>query len=83
MAKQAAKRGTDRLTGRTSQTVGSDNLSDASWDDIAALAHTLWQARGCPVGSPEEDWFQAERQLRERPTAGKTKLSAAGGFGNY
>jgi hypothetical protein len=34
--------------------------------DIAALAHQLWQARGCPEGSPEEDWFHAAEQLRSR-----------------
>src|ERR1700683_4401857 len=33
-------------------------------DDIAALAHELWQARGCPEGSPEEDWYRAAEQLR-------------------
>lgn len=35
-------------------------------EDIAVLAHGLWQARGCPEGSPEEDWFQAARDLRAR-----------------
>jgi hypothetical protein len=34
--------------------------------DIAALAHVLWQARGCPQGSPEEDWFRAAHELRAR-----------------
>jgi hypothetical protein len=35
-------------------------------DDIAALAHALWQARGCPEGSPQEDWFHAAEELRSR-----------------
>jgi hypothetical protein len=35
-------------------------------DDIAALAHKLWQDRGCPEGSPEEDWYHAAEQLRSR-----------------
>jgi hypothetical protein len=35
-------------------------------DDIAALAHQLWLARGCPDGSPDEDWFRAAEQLRSR-----------------
>ena len=35
-------------------------------DDIAALAYALWQERGCPEGSPEEDWFNAAEQLRSR-----------------
>jgi len=34
--------------------------------DIATLAYELWQARGCPDGSPEEDWFRAAEQLRSR-----------------
>jgi hypothetical protein len=35
-------------------------------DEIATLAHGLWQARGCPYGSPEEDWLRAEGELRAR-----------------
>jgi hypothetical protein len=35
--------------------------SDSS--SIAVLAYQLWHARGCPEGSPEIDWFQAEMQL--------------------
>jgi hypothetical protein len=35
-------------------------------NDIASLAHELWQARGCPEGSPEEDWHNAAEQLRSR-----------------
>ncbi len=34
--------------------------------DIAALAHELWLKRGCPKGSPEEDWFHAAEELRSR-----------------
>src|ERR1022692_4786373 len=26
-------------------------------DTTPALARALWKARGCPEGSPEEDWF--------------------------
>jgi hypothetical protein len=36
-------------------------------EDIATLAHQLWQARGCPMGSPEEDSFQSAKQLRAHP----------------
>ena len=27
-------------------------------------AYGLWQARGCPDGSPEVDWCQAEQELQ-------------------
>jgi len=32
--------------------------------DIAALAYQLWQDRGCPQGSSDEDWYEAERKLQ-------------------
>jgi|SwirhisoilCB2_FD_contig_31_32944706_length_791_multi_4_in_0_out_0_2 hypothetical protein len=38
---------------------------------IAALAFGLWQARGCPIGSDQEDWFRAEEELN------KTKVRTA------
>jgi hypothetical protein len=40
-----------------------------SQQDIAKLAYALWEERGMPEGSAEEDWIEAERQLRgERPS---------------
>lgn len=33
---------------------------------IAARAYALWQERGCPVGSDQEDWFRAEEELKKR-----------------
>jgi hypothetical protein len=39
---------------------------EAKERDIAALAYKLWQARSCPEGSPEEDWFRAIEELRSR-----------------
>ncbi|HZU25459.1 MAG TPA: DUF2934 domain-containing protein [Bryobacteraceae bacterium] len=32
--------------------------------EIAVLAYALWEKRGRPIGSPEEDWFAAERALK-------------------
>ena len=37
---------------------------DASYEKVAQLAYSLWQQRGCVEGSAQEDWFEAERQLR-------------------
>ena len=34
---------------------------------IALLAYSYWETRGCRGGSPEEDWFRAERELLENP----------------
>jgi hypothetical protein len=34
-------------------------------ENLEKLAYGLWQERGCPYGSPELDWLEAERRLRE------------------
>jgi LmbE family N-acetylglucosaminyl deacetylase len=34
---------------------------------IGELAYRLWQARGCPQGTAEKDWLDAERQLAQSP----------------
>ena len=31
---------------------------------VANLACQRWVARGCPMGHPEEDWFEAEHELQ-------------------
>jgi hypothetical protein len=38
-------------------------------DEIAVLARAVWEARGCPEGSPEHDWFLAERALKAHKIA--------------
>lgn len=42
-------------------------MHEANEQQIAALAYELWQARGCPEGSPQEDWSRAVEQLRHTP----------------
>ena len=36
-----------------------------SEEQIAVLAYGLWISRGRPYGSDQEDWFEAERRLRD------------------
>ena len=40
-----------------------------SREQIAKLAYQLWEQRGRPEGSPDEDWLRAEEQFL-RSTAG-------------
>lgn len=35
-------------------------------EEIARLAYSYWEARGCQDGSAEEDWIRAEQELRIR-----------------
>jgi hypothetical protein len=32
-------------------------------EEVAARAYEIWKSKGCPQGTAEEDWEQAERQL--------------------
>ena len=34
--------------------------------DVADLAYQRWVERGCPQGSADLDWLEAERELRSR-----------------
>jgi hypothetical protein len=38
-------------------------------EEIARVAYSYWEARGCNGGSPEEDWFRAENELRAKRAA--------------
>jgi len=35
-------------------------------DEVARLAYSYWEARGHQGGSPEDDWFRAQNELRRR-----------------
>ena len=61
MKSKAVKRST------SAQAVAEEPPPDVQFtEQVVALAHALWEARGCPEGSPETDWHQAERQLVEK-----------------
>lgn len=44
----------------------SESSAAPSRDEIARLAYLYWLDRGCRNGSPEDDWFRAEHELREQ-----------------
>jgi hypothetical protein len=37
-------------------------------EEIALRAYRLWEEGGSPLGSPEEDWFRAEQEIRSENT---------------
>ena len=42
---------------------GNPATAQFSREAIEKLAYQYWLKRGCPSGSAEEDWYQAERAL--------------------
>ena len=51
------------LKNATSESKRKNTTAASEPDHVAELAYTLWESRGCPIGSPEEDWFKAEQEL--------------------
>ena len=43
--------------------------ANSDHEAIQAPAYDCWLARGCPIGSPEVDWLQAEKDLKNEAAA--------------
>jgi hypothetical protein len=67
-SRQALEHSREALQQTQAATVGH-GITAFGHNDIAALAYDLWQARGCPEGSPDEDWYRAVEELRSRTPA--------------
>jgi len=48
-------------------------MNNLEHSTIEHLAYQLWLERGCPEGSPHDDWFLAERKLRADCIEGETE----------
>jgi hypothetical protein len=49
--------------------LGTDEFSPDA-NTITFLAYRLWEERGRPIGSPEEDWSRAICQIKHNRTPG-------------
>jgi hypothetical protein len=43
--------------------LNTDFLGEDRHEFVAKLAYKFWEERGRPLGSPEADWFAAERAM--------------------
>ena len=43
-----------------------DAVSAPTDEEISELAYSYWEARGGQGGSPWEDWFRAEEELKRK-----------------
>ena len=41
-------------------------VSNARREEIEKLAYRLWEERGGPLGSPDDDWLRAEQEFTQR-----------------
>ena len=42
--------------------------------EVQHIADRLWQQRGSPIGSSEEDWFRAEEEYRRWGAGGELPI---------
>ena len=46
--------------------------------EVAERAYQIWYSKGCPEGTAEEDWHQAERELRStQGSAGRSRAATS------
>jgi len=66
-----------RATVGTAPSTSKEEIDERA---IARRAYQLWLERGCPEGSPEEDWYHAERELgiAGKPAEQEDSAPAAG-----
>lgn len=50
---------------------GTEQKSDEPLNEtaVAELAYRLWVENGCPQGSADNDWYEAEKELRSGTAA--------------
>ena len=46
------------------RSVDINDPSVVSNEEVERRAYTLWEERGKPLGSPEEDWYKAKDELQ-------------------
>jgi hypothetical protein len=60
----ATRRAVPRLVPVPAPAPGQPRSAAPDPAEVARLAYSYWEARGCQGGSPEEDWLRAEDELR-------------------
>jgi hypothetical protein len=60
------ERGAAMPTKLVEEIQADDEISAPSDSQIAELAYSYWEARGGEGGSPWEDWFRAEQELKRK-----------------
>ncbi|MEO6054716.1 MAG: DUF2934 domain-containing protein [Chthoniobacterales bacterium] len=48
----------------------NDISTQSEHEEIASLAHEIYQSTGCPEGCAEQHWLQAEHTLKNRKQNG-------------
>jgi len=76
MSKQFIQGSSESVSAGSAQShAGGVATTDCNEVEVREQAYSCWQERGCPVGSPDEDWLRAERELAGRGALSGLDLS--------
>ena len=64
VSKVAQPRAKATVSTHKTRTTSTAAPTEITTHQIADLAYFMWLDRGCPAGTPEEDWHKAESELR-------------------
>jgi Protein of unknown function (DUF2934) len=64
MASRAMKIDPKKAVANEPKTQATSRSTTPDITIIETRAYELWMQRGCPIGSPEVDWYQAEEEIR-------------------
>jgi hypothetical protein len=67
-----ASRQLNNLTRSDRQSEPFQSLTDSNPDRVAQRAYERYEARGREDGRDLEDWYEAERELRHKPSGSTT-----------
>ena len=59
-----AKKGSPEILSTNVAETAATLRSELNDEEIARRAYLLWENRGRPLGSPDEDWHKATEELR-------------------
>ncbi len=71
----SSARGTVATTGHHSTPSHHSTSHPPNTLDVAERAYQIWCAKGCPEGTAEEDWHQAERELTSESSGNLSKAA--------
>jgi hypothetical protein len=79
MSRQSKRVNSESKTVTAIARVAANNgaATGCDYEEVCQLAYSYWQARGCPKGSPEDDWFRAEHELSSRAVSAPVKRGKA------
>ena len=62
---EKAARDTFREVAIMSRDLVTQQTRNSPHEEVARRAYRFWAERGCPIGSPQVDWWRAEEEIRD------------------